>query len=67
MAEVLRVIWGNRETDYFRGRSFFDLRRRANQCWAASSEMVNFRTISTVSIRASAPEEWGCIPAPGGG
>src|SRR5205823_3758151 len=29
--EVVRVIWGKREADYFLGRSFFDLRRRANQ------------------------------------
>ena len=32
MAEVLRVIWAKREADYFRGRSFCDLRCRANQC-----------------------------------
>src|SRR5947208_15629756 len=37
MPEVVRVIWGNRETDYFCGRSLFDLRRRANQCWATTS------------------------------
>jgi hypothetical protein len=30
--EVVRVIWGKREADYFCGRAFFDLRCRANQC-----------------------------------
>jgi hypothetical protein len=30
--EVVRVIWGKREADYFCGRSLFDLRCRANQC-----------------------------------
>jgi hypothetical protein len=32
MAEVVGVIWGNLEANYFFGRSFFDLRCRANQC-----------------------------------
>src|SRR5258705_10187856 len=32
MAEVVGVIWGKREADYFCGGAFFDLRRRANQC-----------------------------------
>jgi hypothetical protein len=31
IAEVVGVIWGKREADYFCERSFFDLRRRANQ------------------------------------
>ena len=31
--EVVWVIWGKREADYFCGRLFFDLRCRANQCW----------------------------------
>ncbi|MEH2612697.1 hypothetical protein V1293_004986 [Bradyrhizobium sp. AZCC 1693] len=36
--EVVRVIWGKREADYFCRRSFFDLRCRANQCWARREE-----------------------------
>jgi hypothetical protein len=31
MAGVVGVIWVNHEANYFRGRSFCDLRRRANQ------------------------------------
>jgi hypothetical protein len=39
MAEVVGVIWGKREADYSCGRSYFDLHRRANQCWGETIDI----------------------------
>jgi hypothetical protein len=55
MAGVVGVIWVNREANYFCGREFFDLRCRANQCWAhmnfiaRSSSAISQLSISTVA------------------